>query len=613
MAKFRILLLLLMCLFTCMASAKTVHLIIFTDDNDASIGTSCAQTRKYFSSTFIPNLKRYTSLPVVEKYGYGNRFTVANLNSTLSSLNTASDDVIIFYYAGHGYNQGYNDYPTLTLGVSGTPIAQRSKDLLDIYNLLQKKPHQLLLCIAEACNAVHRVNGIADNMITSFPSHVFSAKHFLELFNATGDYMVSSSIKGQKSYSAEGSPGMFTCGFRESFNELVETSYAGTATWSSVFSKTIANTEHIAMESGYEQTPQWLKGTYIADMFQVTKVEASGLDENNHSVGSSSIYASDVARLQFCVTYSSSKDINLVYRLSKSGTTLSNNESPQGYTWTIKFPKGTNKTITHNWGWPSKGNYTSGEYRYEIFKDGKSIYSKNFSLNRKYNETSYLTVNSKTSVSTSFSSDGGNRTFFVNTDGDSYTIEYLPSWCTITNKGEKTFVLNCSKNTLTSSRTDWFKVKSGEQSVKVEISQQANDNVVSGAIEKVWVEHNVIQYMGFQMVNGMKIHIKFTVNNMLNKSGNIQAYFWSQNGNKLLDFNSLYRASDGQVTVNGSFTPVYQNSVYNDYILFMPYSELHCGAGVNYLKFHVEVFENTSGRWRSFASSEFTNFTYTSY
>ncbi|MDE5710417.1 MAG: hypothetical protein K2I27_04635, partial [Bacteroides sp.] len=156
--KNRILLLSLVCLFSGLVSAKTVHLLVFTDDNDQSIGTSCAQTRKYISNTFVPNLRRYTGLQVAEKYFYGSRFSVASLNSALSSLNTTSNDVIIFYYAGHGYNRGYNDYPTLTLGVSGTPIAQRSKDLLDVYNALQKRPHRLLLCIAEACNAIHHVN-----------------------------------------------------------------------------------------------------------------------------------------------------------------------------------------------------------------------------------------------------------------------------------------------------------------------------------------------------------------------------------------------------------------------------------------------------------------------
>lgn len=611
--KIRILLLSLVLLLANLASAKTVYLLVFTDDHDASIGSSCSQTRKYMSNTFVPDIKRYTNLSVVEKYYNGNRFSVANLNSALSSLSTNSSDVIIFYYAGHGYNRGYNDYPTMTLGVSGTPIAQRSKDLLSVYNTLRNKPHQLLLCIAEACNAVHRVNGIADNMITSFPSHVFSASHFRELFNATGDYMVSSSIKGQKSYSAEGSPGMFTCGFREAFNEVVEESFAGIATWNMVFSKAISNTEHIAMESGYEQTPQFVKGAYVQESFSINGMTPEGLDGNNNVVSSSSIYASDVARLRFRLSYTSSKEVTVTYRLSNAGNVFSNDNSPQGYTWTVKLPAGTNKSVSHNWGWNTKGNYKPGDYKYEIFKDGKLIYTKNFSLLRKYGETSYLTVDNKTAVSTSFSYSGGSETFYVKTDGDSYTVNYLPSWCSVSSKTSTSFTLQCEQNTSTSSRSDWFSVKSGDRTVRIDVSQKANTNLITGSIERVWVEHNVIQYVGLLPQKGMRIHVKFTVNNMLNKTGNIAAYFNFQNGTKLMDYNMVNRAGDGQVTVQGSFTPNYTNCVYNDYQLFMPYAELHCGSGTSYLKFNIEICEKTTGSWRLIESSSEVNFTYTGF
>ena len=611
--RIRILLLSLALLLANPTSAKTVYLLVFTDDNDASIGSSCAQTRKYMSNTFVPNIKRYTNLPVVERYYNGNRFSVTNLNSAISSLNTNSSDVIIFYYAGHGYNRGHNDYPTMTLGVSGTPIAQRSKDLLSVYNTLRNKPHQLLLCIAEACNAIHRVNGIADNMITSFPSHVFSANHFRELFNATGDYMVSSSIKEQKSYSAEGNPGMFTCGFREAFNEVVEESFAGTATWHSVFSKAISNTEHIAMESGYEQTPQFVKGLYVQESFSINGMTLEGVDENDNVVSSSSIYASDVASLRFHLGYTSSKEITVTYRLSNAEKVFNNGNSPQGYTWTVKLPAGTNKSVNHNWGWNTKGNYKPGNYKYEVFKEGKLVYTKNFSLLHKYGETSYLTIDNKTAISTSFSYNGGSKMFYVETDGDSYTVDYLPSWCSVSNKTSTSFTLQCNQNTSASSRSEWFSVKSGDKTVRIDVSQDANRNLITGSIDQVWVEHNVIQYVGMIPQKGMKIHVKFSVNNMLHQTGNIAAYFNFQNGTKLMDYNMAYRTGNGQVTVQGSFTPNYTNCVYNDYQLFMPYAELHCNAGTSYLMFNIEICEKTTGSWRLIQSSSEVKFTYTGF
>lgn len=608
--KLRILLLSLMCLFADIALAKTIHLLIFTDDNDQSIGTSCAQTRKFFSNTFVPNLKQYTGMSVVEKYYYGSRFSVSSVNNAISSLNSTSSDVIIFYYAGHGYNRGYNDYPTMTLGVSGTSIAQRSKDLLDVYNSLRKKPHQLLLCIAEACNAVHHVNGIADNTITSFPTHVFSAEHFKELFNASGDYMASSSIKGQKSYSSEGSPGMFTCGFREAFNEVVERSNAGTATWRSVFVKTIANTEHIALESGYTQQPQWINGAYVQDDLRIHSVEIAGLDASDNMVAAYGgiIYASDIARLSFRINYSSSKAVKLTCKLSNS----ENNNPPTDYTWSIDLPAGTNKSNVHNWGWNTIGNHKAGNYIYELFYNGKSIFKKDCTLYRKQGETSYLTVDNKTATSSHFSSSGGSETFTVKTDGDSYEVKLLPSWCTLTSTASGSFTIRCDANTSTSSRSDWFEVKSGGKTVRVDVTQSGNTNIISASFDNVWVEHNVIQYVGLIPIKGMKIHAKFHINNMLNKQGQIVAYFSFQNGTVLKDYNGQYRASDGQVSVGENFTPNYKNCVYNNYTLFMPYTELHC-TGTSYLRFKLQIFEKTSGSWKSIASSNYTNFMYTGF
>lgn len=606
----RILLLSLFCLFAETLSAKTIYLLVFTDDNDQSIGTSCAQTHKYFNNTFVPNLKQYTGMTVVDKYFSGSRFSVSNVNSAISGLNSTSSDVIIFYYAGHGYNRGYNDYPTMTLGVSGTPIVQRSKDLLEVYNSLRRKPHQLLLCIAEACNAVHHVNGIADNTIISFPSHVFSAEHFKELFNASGDYMASSSIKGQKSYSSEGSPGMFTCGFREAFNEVVERSNSGTATWRNVFIKAVANTEHIALESGYTQQPQWISGAYVQDDLRINSVEIAGLDE---SYGGT-IYASDVARLSFKINYSSSKSVNLTCKLTNSEKTYKNDDSPSGYTWKVDLSSGYNKTHTHNWGWNNAGNYKADNYTYELYYNGKSVYKKIFTLYRKQGETGYLTVDNKNTTSSHFSSSGGSESFTVQTDGDSYEVRLLPSWCTVTSKTSGSFTIRCEANTSTSSRSDWFQVKSGEKMVRIDVTQSGNANTINASFESVWVEHNIIQYVGLMIVKGMKIHAKFNVNNLLNKQGLIQAYFYFQNGNTLYDYNGQYRAPNGQVSVWGNFCPNYTNSIYNDYVLFIPYTELHCATGgTSYLRFHLELFEKTSGSWKNIATSNNVDFTFTGF
>jgi hypothetical protein len=120
-------------------------------------------------------------------------------------------------------------------------------------------------------------------------------------------------------------------------------------------------------------------------------------------------------------------------------------------------------------------------------------------------------------------------------------------------------------------------------------------------IEQIWLEHNV--YNGNE--KGVKIHVKFTVNNMLNKSGNVVAYFYFDNGTALKDYNQKYRTIGGDVSVGDKYTPNYTNAIYNDFVLFLPYSELHLSDGNHDLKCQVNIFDNNS---RSLVQSDFNDF-----
>lgn len=237
-----------------------------------------------------------------------------------------------------------------------------------------------------------------------------------------------------------------------------------------------------------------------------------------------------------------------------------------------------------------------------------SLYSTSFYFN-----PAFLTVDgSATDKTKHFSESGGREIYYVKTSDSSYETWGVPSWCSIESKTSSSFTLVCNRNTSTSSRSDYMKVKAAGKEIRIDITQDANSGP-SANIVSVWVEHNVIQYVGWMAVKGMKIHAKFNVNNLLNKQGLIQAFFSFQNGNALNDFNGQYRASNGQVSVWDNFTPNYTNCTFNDYVLFMPYTELHCAGGTSYLTFHLELFEKTSGSWKNMATSSNVDFTYTGF
>ena len=94
----------------------------------------------------------------------------------------------------------------------------------------------------------------------------------------------------------------------------------------------------------------------------------------------------------------------------------------------------------------------------------------------------------------------------------------------------------------------------------------------------------------------MNIHVKFSVRGMLNKQGTCNAYFSFNGGNMLNDYNGLYKAGNGQVAHGMPFTPPYEDATYNDFILFMPYNELHLGTGSHNLKFTIGIFDDNNNQ-----------------
>ena len=108
-------------------------------------------------------------------------------------------------------------------------------------------------------------------------------------------------------------------------------------------------------------------------------------------------------------------------------------------------------------------------------------------------------------------------------------------------------------------------------------------------IEAIWQTHNVVTNNEL----GMNIHVKLSFTDMLNKAGWCAAYFYWKTDSVLLDKNQRYRAADGHVSTGKQFTPNIANGMYPDFILFIPYAELHLPVGQHDVKFSVTIFENT--------------------
>lgn len=242
--------------------------------------------------------------------------------------------------------------------------------------------------------------------------------------------------------------------------------------------------------------------------------------------------------------------------------------------------------------------------------DVESDYS---STTQVYPDT-YIKADGKTALLLTSDADAGYYDISVTTDAKSWSTWGVPSWCTISNKKKGSFRLSLKANSSTAPRNDYMELRTPKgHSVQINIKQdgktantaQTSSSGPTAKIEKTWVILN-------QSNASVDIHVKFTIQNMKGKQGRVAAYFYDNNGNALRDTNKLYYTSDGCVAVHDDITPGYDDTVYNDLTLSIPYSELHqTGSGSRTLKYSISIWDKSVTPVKEIVQSNYTKFIYT--
>ncbi|MDD6002278.1 MAG: caspase family protein [Bacteroidales bacterium] len=263
------LLLILLLLSSFKAYSQTIHFMLFAATNDSELGSAAENVKKYFQYTFVSSLTKYSGKTVNANYYCGSMFTKPKLESVINNLHTSSGDIIIFYFYGHGFNDcrptcpNPNEFPTITLGENDGPINPRMKSELEIFNTLKNKPHKLLITIAESCNRCLGGSCSPVPVINSNPVVDLSPQKLAQLFSASGDYIVSSSSKGEYSYS--GNMGFFTSELKNAFESELSYNKSEYPDWNNIFDNASMQTARIANAhkdregNTCVQHPQWKK------------------------------------------------------------------------------------------------------------------------------------------------------------------------------------------------------------------------------------------------------------------------------------------------------------------------------------------------------------------
>jgi hypothetical protein len=234
------------------AKAQTIHVISVADVDDPFIGRGTAANSQLLQ-------KAATVISLVTKMApdfsevRGPDFKCSDILTKIGALQSGPDDVVIFYYSGHGFAPISDPNDASKPAQSAYPWFYCKPDpgkprpnFESITGLLAAKNPRLLISVADTCNVILP--------ITEPPSSAkgLAADSIREMYtNFKGTIMISSSIRGQKSWYLP-SGGLFSARFIPS---LIDPPDVGKDAWKALI-KQATETIHVQVEPEYTENQQ---------------------------------------------------------------------------------------------------------------------------------------------------------------------------------------------------------------------------------------------------------------------------------------------------------------------------------------------------------------------
>ena len=230
MKKYSIILMLLFVTFAAQVEAKTIHWLTFIDTTDPNVGEVDQTTRKILYARWIDlvnaSLKDqgYNVNPIDI---YGSKTSPQNCKDIVNDLDCSSDDIVVFYYVGHGTeNSGTSKYPLMLMAQSDV---NKFVPLSWVHNTLKKKGARLTVTIGMCCNARQGAPGrIAPSFSVNYGNTYIDqdmSESIKKMFlNFKGDIIITSASPAESSWACDSNIGptdFFTLNLLIQFNNIL--------------------------------------------------------------------------------------------------------------------------------------------------------------------------------------------------------------------------------------------------------------------------------------------------------------------------------------------------------------------------------------------------------
>ena len=235
------------------ASPTKLHFILVANTNDPRIGYSVQKDVINITSQ-IRDVATFLKIPLNLVEISGSKFGKPGVEAALTNLKTGTNDIVIFYYSGHGYSNDRNAeeaYPQFDLRQSRfDDILVATMNASEVLNKIKAKNARLNLVFTDCCNSslgLLKPEG-KTFALTTKSLLTWEQSYCFDLFmKSKGSIIATAAKKGQYAYGNTDVGGYFTSNLTIALEKYMSKFQTAAPTWQEIIAEAQTTTVSLSL------------------------------------------------------------------------------------------------------------------------------------------------------------------------------------------------------------------------------------------------------------------------------------------------------------------------------------------------------------------------------